>query len=327
MPPPVTPLQIFMLLYRHLPRIADTPIALTIGNFDGVHCGHRAMVSRLIAAGRSRGLPTAVMTFEPHPRELLAADTAPVRLSPLRDKIEQLAALGVDRLYVCRFDRAFASQAPDAFVRDMLVRRLGVRWLLVGDDFRFGSQRRGDFGLLSAMAPGCGMEVEAMPSVTVAGVRSSSTAIRAALAEGRIADAHQLLGRAYSVTGRVVGGDRIGRELGYPTANVHIGGRRMPLAGIFVVEVLGLGPAAIQGAASLGTRPTVSASGRCTLEVFLLDFDRDVYGCRARVEFLHKLRDEEKYDTLTALQAQIGYDVAATRDYFRRLRPALPHPA
>ncbi len=310
-----------MRLYRTLPRLADTAIALTIGNFDGVHRGHQAMVARLIAAGRERGLPAAVMTFEPHPRELFTPDAAPVRLTPLRDKAEQLAALGVDRLYVCRFDRSFASQAPDAFVRDMLVHRLGVRWLLVGDDFRFGSQRRGDIALLTALAPESGMEVEAMPSIHVAGVRSSSTAIRSALREGQMAEAQELLGRPYSVTGRVVGGDRIGRELGYPTANVHIGARRMPLAGIFVVDVLGLGANPVEGAASLGTRPTVSDANRCTLEVFLLDFDRDIYGRRVRVEFLHKLRDEEKYDSLPALRRQIGRDVDATRDFFGHRRP------
>ena len=281
------------------------------------------MVARLIAAGRERGLPTAVMTFEPHPRELFTPDAAPARLTPLRDKAEQLAVLGIDRLYVCRFDRTFASQAPEAFVRDMLVRRLGVRWLLVGDDFRFGSQRRGDLALLTALAPASGMEVEAMPSINVAGVRSSSTAIRSALREGRMAEAHELLGRPYSVTGRVVGGDRIGRELGYPTANVHIGSRRLPLTGIFVVDVLGLGAVPIEGAASLGTRPTVSDANRCTLEVFLLDFDRDIYGRRVQVEFLHKLRDEEKYDSLPALKAQIGRDVDATRDFFSQRRPQI----
>ncbi len=281
------------------------------------------MVARLIAAGRERGLPTAVMTFEPHPRELFTPDAAPARLTPLRDKAEQLAVLGIDRLYVCRFDRAFASQAPEAFVRDMLVRRLGVRWLLVGDDFRFGSQRRGDLALLTALAPASGMEVEAMPSINVAGVRSSSTAIRSALREGRMAEAHELLGRPYSVTGRVVGGDRIGRELGYPTANVHIGSRRLPLTGIFVADVLGLGAVPIEGAASLGTRPTVSDANRCTLEVFLLDFDRDIYGRRVQVEFLHKLRDEEKYDSLPALKAQIGRDVDATRDFFSQRRPQI----
>ena len=305
-----------MRLYRSIPQRADDAIALTIGNFDGVHLGHQAMVARLIAAARERGLPAAVMTFEPHPRELFTPDTAPVRLTPLRDKAEQLAALGIDRLYVCRFDRAFARQTAEDFVRDMLAARLGVRWLLVGDDFRFGAQRRGDLDLLEAMAPALGMQIEAMPSINVAGVRSSSTAIRTALAEGRIGDARQLLGRPYSITGRVVGGDRIGRDLGYPTANVHLAGRRMPLAGIFVVEVHGLGAAAIQGAASLGVRPTVSNANRCTLEVFLLDFVRNIYGWRVRVEFLHKLRDEEKYHTLGALKAQIGRDVAATREFF-----------
>lgn len=312
-----------MRLFRGIPARSDHPVALTIGNFDGVHLGHQAMVERLLAAARARGLPAAVMTFEPHPREFFAPDQAPARLTALRDKAERLRALGIDRLYVCRFDAAFSSQAPQAFVRDILMHRLGVRWLLVGDDFRFGAKRAGDLALLQRMAGDAGMTVEAMHTVLVGGRRASSTAVREALAGGDLADAAGLLGRPYGITGRVVGGDRIGRELGFPTANVRMRLNRPPLFGIYAVEVHGVAARPWPGAASLGVRPTVTDANRPTLEVFLLDFHGDVYGRRVRVDFLHKLRDEARYDTLEALKHQIARDVDDTRAFFRA-RAAAP---
>ena len=305
-----------MRLFRGIPGRADTPVALTIGNFDGVHLGHEAMVRRLREAARQRRLPAAVMTFEPHPREFFSPGDAPARLSPLREKLERLEALGVERVYVCRFDAGFASQPPETFVQDMLARRLSVSWLLTGDDFRFGARRAGDVRLLGALAPALGMEVESMHSVLVDGLRASSTAVREALAEGALARATRLLGRPYAISGRVVGGDRIGRELGFPTANVRMSLNRPPLFGIYAVAVHGLGPGPLQGAASLGVRPTVTSAGRPSLEVFLLDFDGSIYGRRIRVDFLHKLRDEEKYSSLEALKAQIDRDVRATRAFF-----------
>ncbi|MBL8534345.1 MAG: bifunctional riboflavin kinase/FAD synthetase [Betaproteobacteria bacterium] len=311
-----------MRLFRGIPRCADVPVALTIGNFDGVHRGHQAMVGRLLAAARARKLPAAVMTFEPHPREFFSPADAPARLSPLREKLERLAELGVDRAYVCRFDASFATQSADAFVKDALARGLDVKWLLTGDDFRFGARRSGDVDLLRRLAPELGMEVESMHTVEVDGVRASSTAVREALAGGLLERAQRLLGRPYAITGRVVGGDRIGRELGFPTANIRMSLNRPPLWGIYAVTVRGLGTAPKIGAASLGVRPTVNSSGKATLEVFLLDFDGDIYGRRVRVEFLHKLRDEEKYPTLEALRNQIGLDVSATREFFRLRPPA-----
>ncbi|MBK8019395.1 MAG: bifunctional riboflavin kinase/FAD synthetase [Betaproteobacteria bacterium] len=311
-----------MRLFRGIPRCADVPVALTIGNFDGVHRGHQAMVGRLLAAARARKLPAAVMTFEPHPREFFSPADAPARLSPLREKLERLAELGVDRAYVCRFDASFATQSADAFVKDALARGLDVKWLLTGDDFRFGARRSGDVDLLRRLAPEFGMEVESMHTVEVDGVRASSTAVREALAGGLLERAQRLLGRPYAITGRVVGGDRIGRELGFPTANIRMSLNRPPLWGIYAVTVRGLGTAPKIGAASLGVRPTVNSSGKATLEVFLLDFDGDIYGRRVRVEFLHKLRDEEKYPTLEALRNQIGLDVSATREFFRLRPPA-----
>lgn len=304
-----------MQVIRAIPRHADGAIALTIGNFDGVHRGHEAMVARLIAAARAQGLPAAVMTFEPHPREFFSPADAPARLSPIRDKVDRLRHLGVDRVYVCRFDRAFSSQSPEAFAHEILVQRLGVRWLLVGDDFRFGARRAGDVHLLQRLGAASGMTVEGMHTVEVDGIRASSTAVREALAAGDLVAAERVLGRPYGITGRVVGGDRIGRELGFPTANVRMHLNRPPLMGIFAVEVHGIGPAPMAGAASLGVRPTVTDAGKPVLEVFLLDFSGDLYRRRVRVDFLHRLRDEAKYPTLDALKAQIALDVRATREF------------
>ena len=305
-----------MRVYRTIPARADGPVALTIGNFDGVHLGHRAMLERLKRSAAQRGLPVAVMTFEPHPREFFAPDHAPARLSSLREKLEVLAAAGVERTYVCRFNYDLARTPPEAFVERVLVQGLAVRWLLVGDDFRFGARRGGDVGLLKALATRHAYEVESMQSVMVAGQRVSSTAIREALAAGRLEPAAQWLGRPYSISGRVVHGDHIGRKLGFPTANVRMRRNRPPLCGIFAVRVRGLAAKPLPGAASLGVRPTVDARGVPTLEVHLLDFDRDIYGTHVCVEFLHKLRDEQRFPDLETLRRQIADDVDDTRRFF-----------
>lgn len=311
-----------MRVYRNVPARADRPLALTIGNFDGVHLGHRAMLERLEREAAARRLTAAVMTFEPHPREFFAPDQAPARLSSLREKLELLAAAGVERTYVCRFDYDLARTTPEAFVERMLVQGLGVRWLLIGDDFRFGARRGGDFALLRALAPRFDYEVESMASITVAGMRVSSTAVREALAAGELARAARLLGRGYAISGRVVAGQRLGRTLGFPTANVLMRHNRPPLFGIYAVHVHGIEPVPLRGAASLGVRPTVDARGVPTLEVHLLDFARDIYGCHVRVEFLRKLRDEEKYPDLESLRIQIAADVENARRFFREQAPS-----
>jgi riboflavin kinase/FMN adenylyltransferase len=305
-----------MRVFRTIPARADTPIALTIGNFDGVHLGHQAMLARLRHEAAERGLPAALMTFEPHPREFFAPDQAPTRLSSLREKLETFAALGVERAYVCRFTYDFARTPAETFVERVLVQGLAVRWLLVGDDFRFGARRAGDFKLLQGLAASGGYQVESISSVTIAGRRVSSTAIRAALAAGSLDLAAQLLGRPYSISGRVVAGDRIGRTLGFPTANIRMRHNRPPLQGIFAVRMHGVGPRPLPGAASLGVRPTINALGAPTLEVHLLDFDGDLYGLNVRVEFLRKLRDEQKFADVEALRRQIAHDVQETRLYF-----------
>jgi riboflavin kinase/FMN adenylyltransferase len=305
-----------MRVFRGIPARADTPIALTIGNFDGVHLGHSAMIARLSEAARRRGLPTAVMTFEPQPQEFFAPDQAPARLTSLREKLELLRQCGVARVYVGRFNYAFAQLTADDFVTRVLRDGLAVKWLLVGDDFRFGARRAGDLAYLKSMAPQAGFDVEAMGSVVVAGARVSSTAIRACLEEGDLDGAQRLLGRRYAISGKVVGGDQLGATIGYPTANVQLKRHKAPLSGIFVVEVEGLGPAPLPGVASLGVRPTVKERGRPTLEVHLFDFDERIYGRRITVQFLQKLREEQKFADLDSLVAQMRLDAAAAREYF-----------
>lgn len=306
-----------MRILRSVPALADQPIALTIGNFDGVHLGHLAMLARLREVARERSLPACVMTFEPHPREFFAPDQAPTRLTSLREKLELLAAQQVERVYICRFNYQFAQTAAHDFIERMLVRSLAVRWLQVGDDFRFGARRAGDFSMLKQHAPQCGFDVAAMPSVLVDGVRVSSTAVRDALAAGYLDRAARLLGRSYSISGRVVGGDKLGRQLGFPTANIQMKHNRPPLSGIYAVEVDGIDAAPLPGVASLGVRPTVKGKGAAAvLEVHLLDFNREIYGRHVRVNFLEKFRDEEKYADLAALTHQIGLDIQRGRDFF-----------
>jgi len=302
-----------VLVTRGLTPHLDRPIALTIGNFDGVHRGHQAMLARLVDAARRRGLLASVLTFEPHPREFFAPAAAPTRLTSLREKLELLAVHGVDHVHVQRFARAFAALPAEDFVRGMLARSLGARWLLVGDDFRFGARRAGDIALLERLAPAHGIELEAMPSVNLGAVRVSSSAVREALAQGDLARARELLGRHYSISGRVVHGDKLGRTLGFATANVQLKHNRPPLTGIFAVRVSGAGERARHGVASLGVRPTVKTDERATLEVHVFDFSGDLYRRHLRVEFVQKIRDEARYPDLEALRAQIARDCDAAR--------------
>jgi riboflavin kinase/FMN adenylyltransferase len=305
-----------MRITRGIPVAADSAVALTIGNFDGVHLGHQAMLAELVRAARELGLPPCVMTFEPHPREFFAPDQAPARLTSLREKLELLAARGIDRVHVCRFNYELAQINAPEFIERVLVAGLGVRWLLVGDDFRFGARRAGDFVTLKQAAPRFGFAVKAMESVILDGERVSSTAVRSALGAGDLSRAARLLGRSYSISGRVVRGDGLGRKLGFPTANVQMKHNRPPLTGIFAVEVTGIGDCAIRGAASLGVRPTVKQQGCPVLEVHLLDFDGELYGRHVRVDFLCKFRDEEKYADLTTLTRQIALDVENAKTFF-----------
>ncbi|MGB7541027.1 MAG: bifunctional riboflavin kinase/FAD synthetase [Burkholderiales bacterium] len=304
-----------MLLTHGAPAAAFPPVALTIGNFDGVHRGHQAMLARLAGEARKRKLMSCVLTFEPHPREFFVPQAAPTRLTSLREKCELLAAHGVERVHVQRFTRSFAALPPETFVEQVLAKRLQARWLLIGDDFRFGAKRAGDLTLLKSFAGRCGYEVETMPTVTYAGGRVASSAVRAALATGDLASAQALLGRPYSISGRVIHGRKLGRKLGFATANVQLKHNRPPLMGIYAVRIHGVGETPHPAVASLGVRPAVTGSGRAVLEVHLFDFTGDLYDEHLRVEFLHKIRDEEKYPDLETLKAQIARDCDAARNF------------
>lgn len=300
-------------------RPLGTPHAVTIGNFDGLHLGHQAMLARLQDVARTRGLPTCVLSFEPHPREFFAPEQAPARLSSLREKAEHLQRLSIDRFHVFRFDRAFSSLTAGAFIEQVLGRTLQAHYVLVGDDFRYGAKRAGDFALLKEAGETLGFDAESLPTVELAGERASSTAVRNALAAGELDHAARLLGRPYSISGRVVHGDKLGRDIGFPTANVQLKHNRPPLMGIFAVELCGLNGIPLPGVASLGKRPTVKGADAVpVLEVHLFDFNADIYARRVRVDFLHKLRDEAKYPDLDSLVAQIRRDVDNAKQFMKQ---------
>jgi len=304
-----------MRVWRSTIAREQSPTALTIGNFDGVHLGHQAMLATLKARAQAQGLRPCVLTFEPHPLELFAPRTAPTRLTSLREKLELLAAHGVECVQVCRFNRAFASITAQDFIERILLEGMKMRWLLIGDDFRFGARRAGDFSLLQTAAGAHGFGLEAMATVAHKGARVSSSAVRAALAAGELAASEALLGRPYSISGRIVHGDHLGRQIGYPTANVQLRHNRPPLSGIFAVRCTEATGAVRYGAASLGVRPTVAQSGKARLEVHLFDFAGDLYGRHMRVDFLHKIRDEERFADVDALKARIAEDCRRVRAY------------
>ncbi len=306
-----------MQIFRGLYSPNTQPVAITVGNFDGVHLGHQALLNDLRKAARTHGLQTAVVIFEPHPREFFTPEQAPARLTSLREKLQFFAALGVDRVHVCRFNAHFAQMSAVDFI-NVLHDKLSAKFVLIGDDFRFGKGRLGDFALLEKIAAVRGFTVQAVHSVLHDGVRISSTAIRAALAAGQLRTAQRYLGRHYSMSGRVVRGDQVGRKLGFPTANIQVRHPRLPLSGIYVAHVHGEGLGVLQGAASMGVRPTVQRDARPTLEVHLFEFDQQIYGKHLRVEFLQKLRDEEKYPDLATLTRHIALDVENAKKWFEQ---------
>lgn len=286
----------------------------TIGNFDGVHLGHQAVLGQLAERAAEAGLPTAVIIFEPQPGEYFARDAVPPRLSRLREKIQALRRFSVTRVVCLRFDRALAEMPAEAFIRRLLVEGLDVRYLVVGDDFRFGHQRRGDFMMLREAGAEYDFTVAAMHSFKVDGKRVSSTAIREALLRDDLAAAERMLGRPYRMCGRVVHGDERGRTIGFPTANIHLHRRSAAVNGVYAVEVFGLEREPLAGVANVGTRPTVD--GRSSrLEVHLLDYDRDLYGRYLHIDFLYKLRPERRFETLEELMAQIRQDAAEARAF------------
>ena len=314
--------------------------ALTIGNFDGVHRGHQAMLALLKTEARRRGVPSCVLTFEPHPRDYFAevagkSSLAPARISTLRDKLAALEQCGIDQVVVLRFDARLAAQSPEAFIQEVLRQGLGVRYVLVGDDFRFGARRLGDYAMLSAAGQALGFGVARMDSYEVENLRVSSSAVRAALAAGDMALAAQLLGRPYSLSGHVVHGRKLGRELGatapqrgdgFRTLNLRFSRRahawKPAASGIFVVEVHGLDEQPLPGVANLGVRPSLDPNdvngGRVLLETHVLDWPAHLgpegaYGKIIRVDLLHKLHDELRYHSLAALTEGIARDCVDAR--------------
>lgn len=298
-----------MKILRHIPLHQQLPCALAIGNFDGMHLGHQALLQKLNETAKTLNLTSAVMTFEPHPREFFAPETAPARLSSLREKLEHFADAGVEAVYVCRFNRRLAGLSPQAFMQNILRDSLNAQAILVGDDFRFGAMRAGSvLDFIEAK-----FNLVSLPQVDLDDARVSSTRVRSALATGALHEASLLLGRPYSMSGKVVHGAKLGRQLGFPTANVLMRHERPALTGVFAVKLNGL-----NSVANLGVRPTIGGVSKLMLEVNVLDFNADLYGKHVHVEFLHKIRDEAKFEGLEALKAQITLDVESARNFFNK---------
>lgn len=299
-----------------------SPCALTIGNFDGVHRGHQALLKELTSEAKSLGIPSCVMTFEPHPIEYFAPDKAPSRLLNLRDKAAALSALGIDYMILVHFNETFSKFSAKEFESQILHKQLLVKSLFIGDDFQYGSQRLGNFSSLVKAGHELGYKVQNIHTVSEGDLRISSSAIRQAIAAGDMEFASQLLGRPYTISGHVIHGEKLGRNLGFPTLNISVANRfhkRQPAAsGIFIARVHGLGDKPYQAVASLGKRPTVDDSGRYLLEAHVFDFDEYVYGKLIQVELIKKIRDEEKYADLHALEAAIGSDAKVAKEFFTK---------
>jgi riboflavin kinase/FMN adenylyltransferase len=287
----------------------------TIGNFDGVHLGHQAVLGQLAEKSDELNLPLAVVTFEPQPQEYFRPEESPPRLTRFREKVQTLRRYAVDRVLVLRFNERFSQKSPDEFIQNLLVNGLGVKYLVVGDDFRFGKGRVGDFSMLQDAGMEHGFEVVNMHTFALDEKRVSSTRVREALGAGDLNSAEKLLGRTYRMSGRVAHGDKKGRSIGFPTANIHLHRINTPLRGVFAVELFGIEGEPLPGVANLGTRPTVGGM-KTLLEVHLFDFDDDIYGAHVHVDFLHKLRDEKRFDSFDGLKAQILVDAEQAQTFF-----------
>ncbi|CAH0526789.1 bifunctional riboflavin kinase/FAD synthetase [Vibrio hippocampi] len=292
---------------------------LTIGNFDGVHLGHQTVLEQVKERANQLGLPSVVMTFEPQPMELFTKDKAPARLTRLRDKFELLAQMQLDRLLCVNFNRHFAGLTPESFIRDLLVGKLGVKFLIVGDDFRFGKGRVGNFAMLQQAGKEHGFEVISTQSFRVNETRVSSTEIRHALANDELGQAKEMLGRHYTLSGRVAHGKKLAREFGFPTANISLKRYVSPVNGVYAVHVFGLESQPLLGVANVGKKPTVNGT-RTDLEVHIFDYHRNLYGQQIEVALLHKIRSEMKFDSLQLLKQQIELDAEVARVWLRQYK-------
>ena len=311
-----------MILIRGLSHLEPfkNGCVLTIGNFDGLHLGHRTVIKKLAERGEALDLPVVIMIFEPQPLEYFLGDNAPSRLMRLREKVIEFAKLPVDNLLIVRFNRYFANCDAEQFIDDILIKKLNVKHLVIGDDFHFGKARRGNFAMLKEKGKRYGFSVEDTGSYQVAGLRISSTLIRDALGEGDLAQAEQLLGHCYSVCGRVAHGDKRGRTIGYPTANIRMFRKNTPVNGVFAVTMTGIDGLEFEGIANVGTRPTVDGGSKVILETHLFDFDKEIYGRYVEVHFKQKIRDEICFQSLEQLKAQIEKDVAETKKIFAEIK-------
>ncbi|MFZ9962892.1 MAG: bifunctional riboflavin kinase/FAD synthetase [Burkholderiales bacterium] len=302
-----------MRIHRRPMSRIEGKYAATIGNFDGVHVGHAHILEKLVSVAKDRKLLAAVMIFEPQPLEYFSADSAPPRLSTLRKKLERFKEIGVDAVFVIPFDSEFSSLSADAFIDRYLVELLPVEWLLVGDDFRFGKGRVGDFRVLRERGQERGFEVEATDSITISGVRVSSSVVREALKSGDFQKSQEFLGRSYNITARVVRGNALGRTFGFPTANLGLKNLSSPLSGIYLVRVVGDEIDERYGLASIGSRPTIESNGSIKVEIFILDFDGDLYGKKITVTVLSKLRDEKQFASVDEMITAMKMDEARAR--------------
>lgn len=289
---------------------------LSIGNFDGVHTGHIKVIEKLARQGKKMDLPVVLMMFEPQPLEFFLGDNAPSRLMRLREKVIQLATLPVDQLLVVKFNKAFADYHADDFIAELLVNKLNVKHLVVGDDFHFGKARCGNFAMLKEKGLQFGFKVEDTPSHFIEGHRVSSTLIRDALGVGDLTTAERMLGRDYSVCGRVAHGNKRGRTIGFPTANIQMFRKNTPIAGVFAVTMTGIDNKEIQGIANVGTRPTVEGGEKVILETHLFDFDKEIYGQYVEVHFKQRIRDEIRFQSFDELKQQIEKDITIAKQFF-----------
>ncbi len=300
--------------FHNLPASPQGCVA-TIGNFDGVHLGHQAVLTQLAMKGDTLKLPAVVITFEPQPFEYFVPEKAPARLTRFREKVEALRCYSIQKLCVLRFNQQLAEMSAELFIQKLLVEGLNVKYLVVGDDFRFGCERKGDFALLQQAGRQYGFQVVNMHTFAIDQDRVSSTRIRNALSSGDLLLAEKLLGRPYRMSGRVAHGDKRGRKMGFPTANIHLHRHKIPLTGVFAVQLFGIDEEPVNGVANIGIRPTIGGN-KALLEVHLFDFKREIYGEHVQVFFLHKIRDEQRFESLDQLISQIHKDAEQARQYF-----------
>jgi riboflavin kinase/FMN adenylyltransferase len=289
---------------------------LTIGNFDGLHLGHQTVIDKLVKQSQRLGLPVVVLIFEPQPLEYFLGDNAPSRLMRLREKVIQFSQLSIDDLLILPFNRTLADYDANAFIKELLVKRLNVKYLVIGDDFHFGKAREGNFSLLKEKGRQFGFEVKNSQSYLQQGMRISSTLIRDALGVGNLKRAKQMLGRDYSICGRISHGDKRGRTLGFPTANIQMLRRNTPISGVFAITMTGIGQGEIQGIANVGIRPTFKGGSKVILETHLFEFNQEIYGAYVEVHFKDKIRDEMRFESFEQLKTQIKKDVANVKQFF-----------